>query len=243
MVISPLTRNVWFLIDGKHNNKGKTMNKNNVDGFNAAYKAILKMNGDLNGQDHVLVFSDLVQYPDPEGNEKKSEKLKRLYVHVKRDDAKGFLIGLLGLGVRNFQKNFFVMLDYLCSYAQKVDNKNIRAILKKYSLNANINLEPDECGAIVSAMLGFLETPCPDVRISDEFMMKDLNKFRIELNKREIAMWILVALNHYPATPNKSRMMIEEKGDLIVCYDESDYSLGIFPKSLSYCLSQWKEIR
>ena len=101
-------------------------------GFNEAYEAILKMNGDLDGKDHVRVFGDLVHYPDPYG--KKFEKLKRLYVHVNRDDAKGFLVGLMGLGIRNFQKNIFVMLDYLCSFSEKVDNDNIRAIMKKYSL-------------------------------------------------------------------------------------------------------------
>jgi hypothetical protein len=215
-------------------NKKPLFNKGNLNGFNEAYEAILKMNGDLNGKEHVRVFSPLIEYSDPEG--KKLEKLKRLYVHVKRDDAKGFLVRLLG--IRSFQKSFFVMLDYLCSYSQKIHNNNIRAILKKYSLDADVNLEPDECDAIVSAILDFLETPCPEVRV-----FEDLDKFRIELTKREISMWILVVLDHYPTTPNKSRMMMQKKGDLIVCYDESDYSLGIFPKSLSYCLSQWKEIR
>ena len=208
-------------------------------GFNEAYEAILKMNGDLGGEDHVRVFSDLVQYPDPDGKE--FEKLKRLYVHVNREDAKGFLVRLLG--IRSFKQSFFVMLDYLRSYSRKVDNNNIRAILKQYSLDANVNLQPDECNAIVSAILDFLKIPCPKVRNSDDLMMRDLERFRVELNKREIAMWILVVLDHYPKTPNKSRMLMQERGELIVCYDQSDYSYGVYPKSLSHCLSQWKEIR
>ena len=214
-------------------------NKYRFYGFNEAYDAILKMGEDLDGEEPARLFSDLIQYPDPEGKE--LEKLKKLYIHVTRDDAKGFLVGLLG--IRSFKKSFFVMLDYLYSYSQKIENDSIRAILKKYSLDAEVNLEPDDCDTIVSVMLGFLQTPCPEVRNSDEFMFKDLDKFRVELHKREIAMWILVVLDHYPPTPSRSRMMIQEKADLIVCYDESDYSLGVFPKTLGYCLSQWKEIR
>lgn len=210
-------------------------------GFNEAYEAILKMKGDLDGEDHVRVFGDLVHYPDPEG--KKFEKLKRLYVHVNRDDAKGFLVGLMGIGIRKFQKNIFVMLDYLYSFSQKVDNDNIRKILKKHSLEDDIDLDPDECVVVVSAILKFLESPCPEVRNSQKFMLKDLNKFRVELTKREIAMWILIALIHYPNTPDKSRTMIQERGELIVSYDESDYSYGVYPKSLRHCLAQWKEIR
>lgn len=142
-----------------------------------------------------------------------------------------------------FQKNLFIMLDYLCSFSEKVDNDTIRAILKKYSLDDDINLEPDECDIVASTMLKFLETPCPKVRNSQKYMLKDLDKFRVELTKREIAMWVLVALDHYPKTPEKSRMIMQKKGELIVSYDESDYSYGVCPKSLSHCLSQWKEIR
>lgn len=208
-------------------------------GFNEAYGAILKMNRDLDGEDHVRVFGDLVHYPDPEG--KKFEKLKRLYFHINRDDAKGFLIGMMV--IPDFQKNLLFMLDYLFSFSEKVDNDNIREILRKYSLDDDLDLEPDECDVVVSAMLKFLESPCPEVRNSEKFMLRDLNKFRVELTKREIAMWILVALDHYPKTPDKSKRMMQEKGDLIVSYDESDYSYGVSPKSLSHCLSQWKEVR
>lgn len=189
------------------------LNRSAFDNFNDAYEAILKMNGDLNGEEPISVFSPLIQYPDPE--DKELEKIKRLYTHVTVPEGKSFLARLILIRVVfDMKKGLLVVLDDLY-FQHKIGNDKIREILKKNSLfSDNLNLETDECNAIISVMLDFLETPCPDV-----WSFNDLVKFRDKLMEREHAAHILLALKKYPKTSEKSKVTIQKKGDLIVIYD------------------------
>jgi hypothetical protein len=195
-------------------NNDKKMNNSKSDKFNEAYETILKMNGDLNGQDHLYLFDPLIQYSDPERKELK--KLKRLYAHVTSLDGKSSLAQLILIRVihDDIEKGLLIILDNLYSQ-HKIGNNQIHDILMKRDILADIlNLESNECDAIISVMLAFLETPCPEIR-----NFNDTVKYHDVLTNRLHAAHILGGLINHPKTTQISKETIRKKGDLIVIYD------------------------
>jgi hypothetical protein len=147
-------------------------------------------------------------------DENASENLIKLYARAKTREAKVVLTRWIGSFYK--EKGLLVLVDNL--YSQKIiGNDCIHAILEKYSLLEDLDLKLDECDAIVSAVLDYLETPGPRIENSD-----DEKKYEIDSINRTSAARILVVLNRSPRTSKESRARIQSMGDLIVTYRCAD---------------------
>jgi hypothetical protein len=153
-------------------------------------------------------------------DESAPENLIRLYARAKTREARAVLAGWIGSFYK--EQGLLVLVDSL--YSQKIiGNDYIRAILGKYSLLEDLDLKSDECDAIISTVLNYLETPGPRIENSD-----DEKKFEIDSINRTSAARILVVLNGYPKTSKESRARIQSKGDLIVTYHCADRMYDAF---------------
>jgi hypothetical protein len=194
------------------------------DRLNAAYEKILDKNGEVD--DALLDDFALNQ------SHREPERLISLYTQIKSQKAKNVFARWIGSFHK--KKGLILLLDNLYSQ-QIIGNDNIRAILKKYPLFADVNLESSECDEIISVVLDFLDIPCPEINDFDDYL-----KFMDDLINREKAARILVVLNEYYNTSMKSIMMIQNKGDLIATYELFDAATanGIFaPIALNNYLS------
>lgn len=149
-----------------------------------------------------------------------SENLIRLYIRASTREAKVALVSWIGSFYK--EQALLVLVDSL--YWQKIiSNDSIREILEKYSLLAHINFEQDECDAIISAVVSYLEIPGPKIEDSD-----DEKKYEIESINRTSAARILVVLNGYSKTSEQSRARIRSKGNVIVTYHCADRMYDAF---------------
>ena len=213
----------------------KKMNNSKSDKFNEAYETILKMNGDLDGEDPRIVLSHLIHSSDPEGKKKELEKLKKIYTHITIPNGKMNLAQRILHGMYPIEKILIVILDNLF-YQHKEGGNPIHNILKKYSiLDESFNLTSNEYDLIISALLDLLEAPYPDVQNYD-----DLRINHIVLMKREHAGGLLKQLLKQGKLSQKNKEMIKRKGNLIVTpYSDIDYGVDFdMPSHLkSYFIS------
>lgn len=148
------------------------------------------------------------------------ENLIRIYSQTKAREAQFILAEWIGAFYK--EQGLLVMLDNL--YAQKIfSNDSIRAILEKYSLISGVRLELNECDAVVSAALDFLEIPGHKID-----NMNDEQKYEVESSNRTSAARILVVLNRYPDLTKESKVRIQSSGDLIVTYHCTDRMYDAF---------------
>ncbi len=153
-------------------------------------------------------------------DENAAEKLIKLYARAETWEPKVVLASWIGSFYK--VKGLLVLVDSLYSH-KLIANGSIQAILEKYSLLEELDLKSEECEAIVSAVLGYLENPGP--RIDNPH---DEKKFRIDSMNRTSAARILVVLEDYPKTSKESRTRVQSKGDLIVTYRCADRMIDDF---------------
>jgi len=170
--------------------------------FNVVSEAFVNAKGEIPSfLLHALVFPHDKVVP---------ENLIRIYARAKTRGAQFVLADWIGAFYK--EKGLLVLVDNL--YAQQIiRNDSIRAILEKHSLLAGVSLEPDECDALISAILDFLEISGPKIDNSDDEI-----KFKVDISNRTNAARILVVLNGYSNTSKASRAKIRRKGNLIVTY-------------------------
>jgi hypothetical protein len=180
--------------------------------FNVVVEAFLNAKGELPSfLIHALVSPHDKVVP---------ENLLRIYDQAKTREARFVLAEWIGAFYK--ERGLLVLIDNL--FAQQIiGNDSIRAILAKYSLLAGVSLESDECDAIVSAALDYLETPGPRIENWD-----DDKKYKIDSINRTSAARILVALNRYSKTSKESQARIQGKGDVIVTYFCFDLMYDVF---------------
>lgn len=174
--------------------------------FNAVGEAILNTKGDI----PFFLISGLLGTYD----QRAPEKLISLYARANTREAKIELTDFIGSFCN--ERSLFVLVDNLYSQ-QIVGGNHIHTILKQHSLLAENNLEPDECDAIISAVLNYLESPGHRIENSD-----DEKKYEIERKNRTSAARILMVLNGYPKISKETRARIQSKGNLIVTYHCAD---------------------
>ena len=182
-------------------NEGKS-NDNLDELLDVAYEKILAKNGEVDD----ILLSDFAMNQ----SHRRPERLISLYTKIESQKVRHVIA--IWIGAFHKKKGLILLLDNL--YSQQIlGNDSIRATLKKYPLFGDVNLEPAECDEIISALLDFLGTPCPEINNFD-----DSFKFRDNLENREIATRILVVLNEYSNTWKTSKTVIQSKGDLIATY-------------------------
>ena len=138
------------------------------------------------------------------------ENLIRIYSQTRTREAQFVLATWIGAFYK--EQGLLVLVDNL--YAQQViGNDSIRAILEKYPLLADVSLEPNECDAVISAVLAYLEIPSHKID-----NMNDENQYEVESINRTSAARVLVALNRYPNLTKESKAKIQSGNDLIVTY-------------------------
>jgi hypothetical protein len=203
----------------------KRLSEDSLDNkLNAAYEEILDKNGEV---DDVLLNDFALNQ-----SHRQPERLISLYTQIKSRKVKHVIA--VCIGSFHKRKGLLLLVDNLYSQ-QIISNASIHTILKKYPLFADVNLESSECDAIISLVLDFLDIACPEV---NNFF--DASKFRDDLENREMAARILVVLNEYPNTGETSKMMIQNKGGLVVTYELFDAATanGIYaPVTLNDYLS------
>lgn len=200
-------------------NNTTPLNRNDLDRFNAACKAILNTKGEIPLS---LRNEFLASYGG------RASELIKFYAQAETQETKNYFAGWIGSFCK--KKGLIALVDNLYSQ-QIIDDGGIRTLLKKYPLFADVCLEPAECDAIISVMLDFLDTPCPEIDSLDDEI-----KFEVDQDNRTSAARILVVLAGYSNTSSKSRARIQSKGDLIVRYVLADASFqnGFYlPKTLN----------
>jgi hypothetical protein len=148
------------------------------------------------------------------------ENLIRIYTQANTREAQFELAHWIGAFYK--EQGLLVLVDNL--YAQQViGNDGIGAILEKYPLLAGVSLEPEECDAVISAMLDYLEIP--GHRIEN---MKEEQAYEIESINRTSAARVLVVLNRYPDLTDKSRVRLQRCNSLIVTHHCVDRMYDVF---------------
>jgi hypothetical protein len=191
----------------------KHLTRNDLDRiFDAVGKAILNTQGEI----PLPLSSALIS----SYNEEAPEHLIGIYVRAKTPEAKIELASEIGSACK--EKGLLVLVENLYSQ-QLIGNDSIRAILEKHSLLSDVHLEPQECEAIISAVLDFLKIPGPRIGTPEEE-----KKFeKVSINRTSAAR-ILVVLHAYPNTPEGSRAKIHTEADLLVIYFCTDRMYDVF---------------
>jgi hypothetical protein len=148
------------------------------------------------------------------------ENLIKVYAQAKTREAQFVLAHWMGAFYKD--QGWLVLVDNL--YAQRIiGSGSIRAILEKYLFPTNVSLDPDECDAVISVMLDYLETPGHKID-----NMNDEEKYEVESINRTSAARVLVVLNRYSNTTKESRAKIQSRSDLIVTYYCTDRMYDAF---------------
>lgn len=155
------------------------------------------------------------------------EKLLDFYMRANTLLAKLELASVINLFFRDRGeqgKAFFFLLDSL--NLQNIGDDSIWAILEKYPLLSNMSLSTSECDKVISVMLSFLEeSPATKWGSFHDGLSE---KFSVERHNRRNATCALVILNKYSATSKRAKKLIFRKRNLIVFYDQTDYSYEYF---------------